>query len=250
MQHSKNEKKTQKETKNETHTELMKKENVEIKTIPEDLLMRLESEEKAKGPKEDDKMPMKIPSEQEDKEMDKEILKTSLDEKTKLAEDYQERLMRLQAEFDNYQKRAEKEKEDFRIFANAQLVKDLIGILDDFQCALSIDEEGSNKDFLKGFELIYKNLLGMLEKEGLSIIKAEEEKFDPWMHEAVEMVPTDEHPEHTVLSVIQPGYKFKDKILRPAKVRVAISPREDEKIKDTDDKESEKGENNEDQFRR
>jgi molecular chaperone GrpE len=126
------------------------------------------------------------------------------------------------------------------------LVKDLIGILDDFQCALSIEEEGSNRDFLKGFELIYKNLLGMLEKEGLCIIKAESEKFDPWMHEAVEMVPTNEYPEHTVLSVIQPGYKFRDKVLRPARVKVAIGLKEDEKIDDEDKKDSEKEENKKD----
>lgn len=238
MEQRKDEKKTQKETKDTIRTELVKKDKVEIKTVQKDPLMTLERDDKATTPKEDEKMPMETPSKQEDKGFDIEALKTSLDEKTKLADDYYERLMRIQAEFDNYQKRAEKEKDDFRNYANAQLIKDMLGILDDFQCALSIKDEGSNREFLRGFKLIYDNFLGMLEKEGLCIINPVNEKFDPWKHEAVEMVPTKEHPEHTVLSVIQPGYKFRDKILRPAKVRVAIEAKED--------KDSEKGENEED----
>jgi molecular chaperone GrpE len=246
MKQRKDEKKTQKETKNKVHTELVKKDKVEIKTIPKDPLMTIDSEEKVTGPKEDAKIASAPPSKREDKGFDIEALKTSLDEKTKLADDYQDRLMRIQAEFENYQKRAEKEKDDFRTFANAQLVKDLLGVLDDFQNALSIKDEGSNRELLKGFKLIYENFLGMLEREGLCIIKAESEKFDPWKHEAVEMVPSKEHPEHTILSVIQPGYRFRDKILRPAKVRVAIGPRVEEKMDDKDDKDSGYGENEED----
>ncbi len=244
MEQRKDEKKTQKETGNKVHTELVKKDKVEIKTIPKDPLMTIESEDKVTGPKEDEKIASEPPSKQTDKGSDIEVLKTSLDEKTKLADDYYERLMRIQAEFENYQKRAEKEKDDFRTFANAQLVKDLLGVLDDFQNALSIEDEGSNRELLKGFKLIYENFLGMLEKEGLCIIKAESEKFDPWKHEAVEMVPTKEHPDHTVLSVIQPGYKFRDKVLRPAKVRVAIEAEEDKE--DKDDMDSEPDENEED----
>jgi molecular chaperone GrpE len=246
MEQRKDKKKTQKDTGNKIHTELVKKDKVKIKTIPKDPLMTIESEEKVTGPKENEKIASESPSKQENKGFDIEALKVSLDEKTKLADDYQERLMRIQAEFENYQKRAEKEKDDFRNYANTQLVKDLLGILDDFQCALSIKDEGSNRELLRGFELIYKNFLGMLEKEGLCIIKAESEKFDPWMHEAVEMVPTKEHPEHTVLSVIQPGYRFKDKILRPAKVRVAIGPSVEEKMEDKDDKIIDKDENEKD----
>ncbi|UCE38112.1 MAG: nucleotide exchange factor GrpE [Thermoplasmata archaeon] len=241
MEQRKEEKKTQKETEEKINNELVKKDKVEIKTIPKDPLMAIESEVKATGLKDDEPT-----SKQEDKGFDIEALKVSLDDKTKLADDYYDRLMRIQAEFDNYQKRAEKEKEDFRNYANAQLIKDLLGILDDFQNALSIKEEGSNREFLRGFEMIYENLLGMLKKEGLCIIKAESEKFDPWKHEAVEMVPTKEHPDHTVLSVIQPGYMFKDKILRPAKVRVAIGPSVEENKEDNGDKDSESGENEED----
>jgi molecular chaperone GrpE len=133
MEQRKDEKKTQKETGNKTRTELIKKDKVEIKTIPKDPLMTLESKEKVTGPKVDEKNASEAFSKQEDKGFDMEALKASLDEKTKLAEDYHDKLMRIQAEFENYQKRAEKEKDDFRNYANARLVKDLLGVLDDFQ---------------------------------------------------------------------------------------------------------------------
>lgn len=181
---------------------------------PEDKKVRIEAEEKT--------------AESEDK-LNVEALKSSLEEKNKLAEEYYDRLLRTQAEFENYKKRTEKELIEFKIYANAQLVKDLLQIVDDFQNALSAEEKGSDDNYLKGFELIFKNFYGMLEKEGLCIINPTEEKFDPWEHEAVEMVPADEYPEHTVLGVIQPGYKFRDKILRPAKVRVSTIPGKEEK---------------------
>lgn len=158
-----------------------------------------------------------------------ETLRSSLEEKNKLAEEYYDRLLRTQAEFENYKKRTEKELTEFKIYANAQLIKDLLQIVDDFQNALSTDEKGSDDNYIKGFELIFKNFYGMLEKEGLCVINPSKEKFDPWEHEAVEIVPDDEYPEHTVLCVIQPGYKFRDKILRPAKVRVSTLPGEEKK---------------------
>jgi molecular chaperone GrpE len=139
--------------------------------------------------------------------------------------DYYEMLLRTQAEFDNFKKRTEKEKCGFRDYANAQLVKDLLVVIDDFQNALASPAEGADQQFVKGMELIYKNFFGVLEKEGLGEIKPENESFDPWKHEAVEMVPTDEVPEHTVIGVIQPGYIFKEKVIRPAKVRVAVEPK-------------------------
>ena len=181
---------------------------------PEDKKERIKAEEKT--------------AESEDK-LDVDALKSSLEEKNKLAEEYYDRLLRTQAEFENYKKRTEKELIEFKIYANAQLVKDLLQIIDDFQNALSAEEKGSDDNFIKGFELIFKNFYGMLEKEGLCVINPSKEKFDPWEHEAVEMVPSEEHPEHTVLDVIQLGYKLRDKILRPAKVRVSTMPGKEEK---------------------
>jgi molecular chaperone GrpE len=139
--------------------------------------------------------------------------------------DYYDLLLRTQAEFENYKKRTEKEMCGYRDFANAQLVKDLLMVIDDFQNALSTPAKGADEQFVKGMELIFKNFYGVLEKEGLGEIKPENESFDPWKHEAVEMVPTDAVPEHTIIGVIQPGYIFKDKVIRPAKVRVAVEPK-------------------------
>ena len=181
---------------------------------PEDKKERIEAEEKTT---ESEDMP------------NVEALKSSLEEKTKLAEEYYDRLLRTQAEFENYKKRTEKELIEFKIYANAQLVKDLLGVIDDFQNALSTEEKASDDNYIKGFELIFKNFYEMLEKEGLCVINPTKEKFDPWEHEAVEMVPADDYPEHTVLCVIQPGYKFRDRILRPAKVRVSTIPGKEEK---------------------
>jgi molecular chaperone GrpE len=151
-------------------------------------------------------------------------------EKNNIVEDYKDRFIRAQADFQNYQKRIEREFTDFKAYSNSRLVEDLLMIIDDFECALSLEEDGSKNEFIKGFEMIYKNLLGVLQKEGLCEIKAENEKFDPWKHEAVDMIPTNDYPEHTVLGVIQRGYMFKDKVLRPAKVRVSTKS-EKEKIK-------------------
>lgn len=200
---------------------------------PDDKKERIEAEEKTTESEEEPNI---------------EALKSSLEEKNKLAEEYYDRLLRTQAEFENYKKRTEKELVEFKIYANAQLVKDLLQIIDDFQNALSAEEKGSDDNFIKGFELIFKNFYGMLEKEGLCIIDPTKEKFDPWEHEAVEMIPANEYPEHTVLGVIQPGYKFRDKILRPAKVRVSTIPGKEEKSEEgvEEDLEGDEGEDKHD----
>lgn len=147
------------------------------------------------------------------------------DEK-KLINDYKDKLLRSQAEFQNYQKRIEREFAEFKTYANSKLLEDLLVVVDDFQNALAAACEGKDKEYIKGFEMIYMNLLELLKKEGLSEIPAQNEKFDPWVHEAVDMVPTDEHPEHTIIGVLQKGYKFNDKVLRPAKVQVTTNPKE------------------------
>jgi molecular chaperone GrpE len=120
----------------------------------------------------------------------------------------------------------EREFGEFKTYANSKLIEDLLFIIDDFQNALSANCEGADREFIKGFEMIFNNLLEVLEKEGLSEIAAQDEKFDPWMHDAVDMIPTDEYPEHTILNVVQKGYKLKDKIIRPAKVQVSTQPKE------------------------
>lgn len=130
-----------------------------------------------------------------------------------------DRLARMQAEFDNARKRAAKEQQDYRDYALADAIKALIPVLDSFDRALQTSPEKS--EFHAGVELIHKQLQAALAKIGVQPIAAKGEPFDPRFHEAIEMVDTEDAPDHTVLEELQGGYKLKDRLLRPAMVRVA-----------------------------
>jgi molecular chaperone GrpE len=134
-----------------------------------------------------------------------------------------DRLARLQAEFENARKRGEREQQEFREYALADAVKALLPSLDSFERALST--EADTTEFRNGVELIYKQLYDALLKMGLRPIPAEGEPFDPRFHQAVEMVNTTEAKDHQVLEELQRGYKFKDRLLRPAMVKVAQNPK-------------------------
>jgi molecular chaperone GrpE len=131
-----------------------------------------------------------------------------------------DRLARLQAEFENARKRAAREQQDFREYALADAVKGLLPTLDSFERALKAGE-AEKSEFRGGVELIYKQLQDALAKLGLRAIPAKGEPFDPHLHQAVEMVDTDEVEDHHVLDELQRGYKLKDRLLRPSMVKVA-----------------------------
>jgi molecular chaperone GrpE len=133
-----------------------------------------------------------------------------------------DRLARAQAEFDNARKRAVKEQQDFREFAAADAIKPLLPVLDSFERALQVKSEPG--DFRSGVELIYKQLQDALAKIGVRAIPAKGEPFDPHVHEAIEMVETSDAADHEVVEELQRGYKFKDRLLRPAMVKVAKNP--------------------------
>ena len=130
-----------------------------------------------------------------------------------------DRLARAQAEFDNARKRAAKEQQDFRDFATVDTIKSLLPVIDSFERALQAKSDPS--DFRAGIELIYKQLQDALAKLGVKPITAKGEQFDPRVHEAIEMVETSDVPDHQVIDEWQRGYKLKDRLLRPAMVRVA-----------------------------
>ncbi len=134
-----------------------------------------------------------------------------------------DRLARLQAEFDNARKRAVRDQQEFREFAAADVIKNFLPILDSFERALKA--EGDSSDFRNGIELIYRQFQDALQKIGVQPIVAMGQPFDPRLHEAVEMVDTTEVPDHHVLDELQRGYKYKDRLLRPAMVRVARNSR-------------------------
>ena len=134
-----------------------------------------------------------------------------------------DRLARMQAEFENARKRALREQEDFRDYALADAIKTLIPVLDSFDRALAASPEKS--EFHIGVELIHKQLEDALAKIGVRPVSAKGERFDPRYHEAIEMVDTEEVEDHQVLEELQRGYKLKDRLLRPAMVKVARNPR-------------------------
>ena len=134
-----------------------------------------------------------------------------------------DRLARMQAEFDNARKRAAKEQQDYRDYALVDAIKAIIPVLDSFDRALQTSPAKS--EFHAGVELIQKQLQDALAKIGVRPISAQGEQFDPRYHEAIEMVDTDAVPDHHVLEELQRGYKLKDRLLRPAMVKVARNPR-------------------------
>jgi molecular chaperone GrpE len=134
-----------------------------------------------------------------------------------------ERLARLQAEFENARKRSIREQQEFREYALADAVKELLPTLDSFERALQTSA-GDKSEFRGGVELIYKQLQDALVKLGLRPIPARGEPFDPHLHQAIEMVDTSEAEDHHVLDELQKGYKLKDRLLRPSMVRVARNP--------------------------
>jgi molecular chaperone GrpE len=133
-----------------------------------------------------------------------------------------DRLARQQAEFENYRKRLAKEQSDYREYAVADAVKALLPILDSFDRAL---ETHAGEENFRGIELINKQLHDALAKLGLRPIPAQGEIFDPHLHQAIQMVDTTEAEDNHVLEELQRGYKFKDRLLRPAMVRVARNPK-------------------------
>jgi molecular chaperone GrpE len=146
-------------------------------------------------------------------------------ERDKLAAEKAElndRLLRKQAEFDNFRRRTERDRYDFLQFAGMELARELLPVLDDFERALKV--ECADQNYSKGIELIYQRLSDILKKMGVEPIEAAGKRFDPNLHEGVVCVPTDEVEDQSVLEELQRGYNFKGKLLRPAMVKVAVRP--------------------------
>jgi molecular chaperone GrpE len=135
-----------------------------------------------------------------------------------------DRLARMQADFENARKRAARDQQEFREYALADALKTLLPVLDSFDRAFQASA-GEKSDLRNGIELISKQLQDALAKLGLRVIPAKGEAFDPRWHEAIEMVDTTDTPDHQIIDELQHGYKLKDRLLRPAMVRVARNPK-------------------------
>jgi len=134
-----------------------------------------------------------------------------------------DRLLRKQAEMDNFRKRVQREKEDFLQLANADLIRALLPVVDGFERALRHRDPGVPKSYYDGMELIHQELLGVLGRAGLTPIETAGKLFDPHMHQAVETVEAKGHRDQEIVEELQRGYKLKNRLLRPAIVKVAAA---------------------------
>ena len=164
-------------------------------------------------------------SENKEIESEEEIETDKVEETNPLQEKYDQlnnQYIRLAADFENYRKRHEQEKEALLKYGAENTLKKMIEVLDNFERGLKAIETVNDCEKVKEcYNLAYKNFTDTLTKAGLETIKAIGETFDPNYHEAVMQTPTNEHPEHTIIAELQKGYKLGDKVLRPTLVNVA-----------------------------
>ncbi len=149
-------------------------------------------------------------------------LSKKYESKEKEFEELNSKYMRLQADFMNFKRRQERDRQNIYDFAVQDLLKELLPLLDNFERALdSSKKEEINDGFYEGIQMLYKQFIDTLSKNGLKEIEAKDQKFDPNVHNAVMQEQSDEHEEGTVIEVFQKGYKLKDRVIRPSMVKVS-----------------------------
>ena len=155
---------------------------------------------------------------------DQEGLKQELENLKKEYDSVYDRLLRKQAEFENYRKRVDREKSEFTQFASSELMKELLNALDSFDLALrNASGDGSGREkTLRGFELIYKQIQDTLARFGLKPIEAKGKMFDPNYHQAVSTQASSDVEENIVIEEMRKGYTLNGRLLRPAMVTVSV----------------------------
>lgn len=146
-----------------------------------------------------------------------------LKEEADKAKEQQDKILRLQADFENTRKRLERDKQDFARFANEGIIVELLNILDDLERTVDL-AQSKHQDltaFLKGVEMILAHLYDLLKEYGVKPIDAEGKLFDPHFHEALMQIEDKEKPEHTIVEELQKGYLLNDRVIRTAKVKVS-----------------------------
>jgi molecular chaperone GrpE len=163
-----------------------------------------------------------LDEEREEKEKEIEELKKKLEEKEKEFTEHHDRLLRLAADFENYKKRAAREKEDWAKFANEDLIRAILPFIDNLERAVNHAEKVADTGVLiEGVRLTIQQLLQALNKFGLSSFQSVGKPFDPAVHEAMLVVETDKHEPDQVVEEFQKGYLLNDRLLRPATVSVS-----------------------------
>ncbi len=153
-------------------------------------------------------------------------LEMKLEAERKRTEEYINRLLYLQADFENYRRRVKREIEESIKYGNEKLIKKLLNVIDELELAVKSGRETENKDALiKGVEIVLKKMYSTLESEGLSKIEAIGKPFDPKLHEAVVKVNTEEYPDGTVIEEVRKGFILNGKVIRPSMVKIASTPK-------------------------
>jgi len=145
-------------------------------------------------------------------------------------DDLLDRLQRVSADYANFQKRAQREKDEARHFAHAEIIKTFLPVLDDMERALEAarDNHGEDDPLFKGMQIVHDKALDILGTFGLTPIDAVGKSFDPDRHAALMQQPSEDHPPQTVLQELQKGYVLGDRTIRPSGVVVSVEPPEDE----------------------
>lgn len=143
---------------------------------------------------------------------------------TRERDEFRDKYLRLQAEFANYQKRAKAQAENDRLYMIRPLALDLLDVLDNFERAMQAASNAGAAGIVSGLEMVHKQMLGALAKNGVEAIPAIGQPFDPNYHEALMQQPDADHPEGTVVAELGKGYKLNDRVLRPTKVAVSVKP--------------------------
>ncbi len=163
-------------------------------------------------------------------ELQEKDIQKELDNVKKQLEDEKDRCLRLNAEFENSRKRILKEREEFIKYANEKLILELIDVLESLERGIENTKKAEDKDkLIEGMELVYKQFKNVLEKNGLTPIKALGEKFDHYKHEAMMQTITDEYDEGTILEEFARGYMLNGKVIRYSKVRVSKNKESEDK---------------------
>ena len=162
-----------------------------------------------------------------DRAMDDDVaeVEKAADERRTIRDELDEskdRVLRLAAELENYRKRVARQREEEQRYANMQLIRDLLPVLDNMQRAIEAAEKtDGGGGLLQGFQMVARQLREMLKQHNCEEIEAIDQPFDPHLHEAVTQQVSDEHPANTVLAVVQAGYRLYDRVVRPSQVIVS-----------------------------
>ena len=185
-------------------------------------------EKEVKGTKEKDTNEKQEKHQKQKRSSKKELLEKELDELKEQLKESEDKYLRLHAEFDNYQKRVLKEIETAKESMKRSLINEFLVVLDSMEKALAASKEHKDS-IIEGIELTMKSFKDLLKRHGVEEVNPDKEQFDPDLHDALMVQPSDDLPKDTVMQTLQKGYIYKDKLIRPAKVIVSSGAAQENK---------------------